>query len=40
MTNDYRLTHLEPAHRAGWPALSGHTKALYPDDKDSSLRSE
>jgi hypothetical protein len=40
MTNDYRLAHSRLAHRAGWPALSGHTKALYRDDKDFSLRSE
>jgi hypothetical protein len=39
MTNDYRLTHLELAHRAGWPALSGHAKALYRDAEDSSLTS-
>jgi hypothetical protein len=39
MTNDYQLTHLRLAHRVGWPALSGHTKALYRDDEDSSLTS-
>jgi hypothetical protein len=39
MTNDYQLTHSILAHRAGWFALSGHTKALYRDAKDSSLTS-
>ena len=40
MTNDYQLTHARLAHRAGWPASSGHTKALYRDGEDTSLRSE
>jgi hypothetical protein len=39
MTKDYRLTHSGLARRAGWPASSGHTKALDPDGKDSSLTS-
>jgi len=39
MTNDYRLTHSRLARRAGWLALSGHTKALYRDAEESSLTS-
>jgi hypothetical protein len=39
MTNDYRLTHSRLAHRAGWPAVSRYTEALYRDGKDSSLKS-
>jgi hypothetical protein len=40
MTDDYRLAHLGLADRHEWPAISSHTKSLYPDDEDSSLRSE
>jgi hypothetical protein len=40
MTNDYRLTHSGLADRRRITALSGHTKALYRDAEDSSLRSE
>jgi hypothetical protein len=36
MTNDYRLAYSGLARQAGWPALSGHTKAHNPDYEDSS----
>jgi hypothetical protein len=40
MTNDYRLTHLELALPPPDGPPSGHSKALYRDAEDSSLRSE